>query len=460
MVWGIEDRHDQVRLADDVTVCQLGHNVIFNHQALSEYFWREPDPVDLDLLTIAGMVCFADRSIKRTTKTWPRDLSLRVPVQNLDIWQDEQVSFCLVESLRFLTGDSWSFDFRRRRKNHDRSGFLFRPPYEGKTYVMPYSGGLDSYAGYSLFKAARIDAKLILVSTIVGGRINTLLNSTIEYLDRASSLRVPIRFRGLPRIPEASYRTRTFLYFLLAAVAAKFARAEAILVSENGQGALGPSLVPWGNQHPFQSSHPAFAYRIRMLLETIWGSEAPKFEYPNIWKTKAQILRGLSEVTDPARWGSTVSCGFNVRRAKAKRALPNHCGVCGGCLLRRLALISGGFRDIHETEPYFWKDLNAPSLGESVVPSLRKDISTGIKDVEMAQAAVIDHQSLSCLAGDFRSTIVARSALDISESLSMSVDEALLRLHGLLIEHRNEWDNFLDFAGPGSWITRSAEIVK
>jgi hypothetical protein len=459
-VIGSENRFAEIHEPDCPTVvCRLDYNLKIDSQALSEYFWREPSSVDLDLVSIAGLVCFADRSIKRGNEGWSREITLDVPVECPDIWRGDDVVGCLSEALGFLTGDAWNFNFHQRNKGYDRSGFLFHAPTGNPAYVMPYSGGLDSYAGYSRFRWSGIDRELLLVTTVVRGDIGQLVNNTVERLRLGGYLRVPVGFRKLPHNPEPSYRSRTFLYFLLAAVAAKVVGAKAVLIPESGQGALGPSLVPWGNQHPFQSSHPAFAARLGRFLKAIWGSQAPDFEYPNIWKTKAEVLRGLFEEFGKSGWGSAVSCGFNASRAKSRSSLPLHCGICGGCLLRRLALFAGGFQDAHEEEPYVWKNLSASNLEDALHSSLR-GVKTTPRDVKWALGAVIYNKSLANLAGEANDPILLRSALEISESLLMSMDEARSNLQRLLMAHRDEWENFLDFAGPKSWIAKLAEIVR
>src|SRR5438093_1274813 len=102
-----------------------------------------PSPEHLDLLRVAVAVYGADKVVlrERTRDRWTRQLRLHVPVADPDAWNEAAPA--LASALSFLTGDAWSFRFRRERRGE---GATTLPLYSFDA-VSLFSGGLDSLAG-------------------------------------------------------------------------------------------------------------------------------------------------------------------------------------------------------------------------------------------------------------------------------------------------------------------------
>ena len=70
-------------------------------------------------------------------------------------------------------------------------------------------------------------------------------------------------------------------------------------MTESGQGALGPILASTGQSYPDYRVHPAFTRRIEKLFEVLTGC-APRYEYPQIWKTKGETLAKANSIGNTA----------------------------------------------------------------------------------------------------------------------------------------------------------------
>jgi hypothetical protein len=125
----------------------------------------EYEPVIVDVLLLAAAVEFCDRTLRRPSGQWARNIVLQLPVYCVDRWTALGVSKALMEVLQFLTGDVWRLKFNPRKL--ELSLPLQRPlglPLNASA-VIPYSDGLDSWAVATICGDPR-DAELIRVRLI------------------------------------------------------------------------------------------------------------------------------------------------------------------------------------------------------------------------------------------------------------------------------------------------------
>lgn len=420
---------------------QLGNHISLNHKDLEAYCWQRLSETDIDLLVLAASVALADRRVRRRRATgWARQLELDIPVHKPDQWK--AASPRIRETLEWLTGDLWEFQFRARRQA-DAALQLYLPNKSTAPDVaISYSGGLDSFAYANRLRQS--NTRALLVTTWHAG-LHRVYPAGFE----RDAVRVPIRLRpGHER--EPTYRTRPFLYFVACALAAKMRGASRVVVPEPGQGALGPSLIPFGNEHPYRGTHPGFTFRLSGLLKSLWHQGVPEFVHPNLWMTKAALVReGVVKPKDEL-WKTTRSCSRDIARTKGLGRSPEtrQCGVCGNCLLRRMSLEANQLTD----DAYFWQDLASSNL-----KARRAAVATTKSDQEVATYAVLDIENLARATTADAKTVLEPAIADVALGLGVTRETASKNLARLLSAHRSEWTRFIGKLPASSWLRVVAE---
>src|ERR1017187_7716726 len=94
----------------------------------------------LDLLNIAAAVYCVDR-IEERPGTWTRTVHLKLPVQQLDLWNAVSADFA--DAVSFLSGDNWHMQFSDSAEVVSAPTDI-APPVDA---VCLFSGGLDSFTG-------------------------------------------------------------------------------------------------------------------------------------------------------------------------------------------------------------------------------------------------------------------------------------------------------------------------
>ena len=228
---------------------------------------------------------------------------------------------------------------------------------------MPYSDGLDSFAVSRLIAAQHPNVPLILVTT--GKHKNRAVDQSNAGLgSMMNRVAIPLKLSskyGTVRFRESSYRSRAFVFGVIAGIAAHHVSATSIYVAESGQGSLGPWLTPVGNEAPDVRMHPSFTARLSSLLNHVFGGTLSHI-HPQLWQTKGETLKMLTELGLADGWWLTSSCARDQRYVfqNNKRI---QCGVCAGCLLRRQSLLAANLSS--EFDRYLWDDLQARSLGQA-----------------------------------------------------------------------------------------------
>jgi hypothetical protein len=234
---------------------------------------------------------------------------------------------------------------------------------------------------------------------------------------------------------EQSYRSRPFVFFSFAGIGAFVAAAEAIVVGESGQGALGPPLIPYGGEWPFRSTHPGFIARMETYLGLVFG-QAVHFEQPQLWRTKGEVLKQLRDRNLLGRWEETRSC--SVRPANRHGAAT--CGICGGCLLRTLALHSAGLAS-KQTESAF--DL----WSSGAVARDGKDMT--LPERHMVVRSFGTMAELARLTG----SPDGHAAIEFEGRLLGDPDpvKAQEKLEDLITRHAAEWSDFVENIPNNGW---------
>jgi len=421
----------------------IGRDLVIEPRILSKYCFRELDPRIDDLVLIAGAVAFADRVIpRRLISGWPRRLEITVSVHNPEFWEQDAILRNLIGTLDLLTGDIWDFRFRSGRTKTPVTIQPSLPLSDNPPIVMPYSDGLDSFAGARLL-ALDSRTKLILVTT--GQKADADVCEGHNVIHRVA---IPFRFRHqLMRFREPSYRSRAFLFGIMTGIAAYLLDAHQIVIPESGQGALGPWLLPVGNEAPDIRMHPLFTIRLSKFFEIVFQT---RFDHchPNLWRTKGETLRELAQQGLSDGWWKTRSCARDARHATIEKHRVQ-CGTCASCLLRRQSLLAAGLPE--EKDSYLWPNLAANTLAAAAAPGAR---TTTKNDIIQSACAVADLNHLAALADPHQQHHIQMVSVEFARELREDYSSVVAKMTRLIQIHRDEWKSFVAKQGDQSFIAQ------
>jgi 7-cyano-7-deazaguanine synthase in queuosine biosynthesis len=426
--------------------CTIGRDLIIKPEVLGRYCVKPLDPLIYDLVLIAGAVAFADRVVSRKTSVcWRRELEVVVPTSDPEFWKRAIVLRNLIETLELVTGDLWSLHFTPTRKKAkiDPQASL---PFGGlSAAVIPFSDGLDSFATALL--TLLHSPKLGLIKVTTGNRPDTAGGR------RQQQVSIPFSMAGSRiRLRETTYRSRGFVFGVMAGIAANLLEADRIIVPESGQGALGPWLNPVGNEAPDLRMHPFFTTSLSRFLKSVFDRHI-KHEHPQLWKTKGETLRELKDNGLDKDWWRTKSCPRARKVILNNKCVP--CGVCASCLLRRQSLLAAGLDESKDT--YLWANLSAPSLREAADVRAR---DTVLNDERQAKCGVYDLAALANLIGtDVGDKRITYASGELAAHEGTQEVDAARNLRRLLAAHRDEWRTFIAARKGESFLNRWLGIL-
>lgn len=440
-----------VRASKGTLRCNIGEHIEFSTASLESYFFAKWEPVAWDVLLLAAAVEFADRTKHRPSYTWRRHFEVRVPVHSPRHWSSAKVVTALRDALEFLTGDEWQFDFVARRKDVARPEQIqlsLDPQVEA---VIPFSNGLDSCAVAGLMER-RMGNKLVRIRLGSGLHDGKTLSRK-----RKAFARIPYDVSpGDKPFVESSARSRGFKFAAISGIAAFLSNTGSIIVPESGQGALGPSLATVGQAGEDYRSHPLFTRRMETFLKALLGHTVT-YEFPQIWNTKAETLRLFIDECQDSSWVQTRSCWQQNRQSSVNRKW-RHCGVCAACMLRRLSVHAAGLTEPKEN--YVWEDLSTRTFEAGAASAFGKcRITPAMREYAIAGALHLDHLA-EMLDSPANAPTLELAAYQLSDTLSLSENEARRKLDRLLQQHSREWRQFMSSLGKDSFICHWASGVR
>lgn len=427
--------------------CDIGKHMTFTTEGLESYFFAEWNLVIVDALLVAASVEFCDKTLRRPSATWDREIELTLPVHNVELGRSRKVSDTLVDALDLLTGDRWSVQYRpRKNPEAERRQGQFTLP-SATEAVMPFSDGLDSWAVATSYDRNN-PGHLLRV------RLGTSAPASSRIAVRPPAFaHVPYRVRtGERRTVQSSVRSRGFKFALIAGIAAYLANIEDIVVPESGQGFLGPVIVPVGQTPDFRC-HPRFTSAMERFLFALLGHRA-QYQYPRLRHTKGETLRG-AVADDPSTtgWMQTRTCWQSGRHVSVNRKR-RQCGICAACLLRRLSVHSAGLTEPPET--YVWENLRTPEFRGGANSSFTK-FTLALE--QHAIAGTLHLGRLAALEPLSEYKDIANGTLLLSQALRLPEIEVVMQQQSLWRQHRHEWQAFLEWLGPHSFITQWAQAA-
>lgn len=304
----------------------------------------------IDLLYISLMVYYADRRVVRKEEddAWTRNMRLYIPVLELEKWNENKE--LLGKMLSFLSGDIWSFEFRKRELNlkeeRAKKGIERKREKHQPKAICMLSGGLDSFIG--AIDILNKEKDIWFVGHYGGGKgviqyqknvIKKLINqydlSAEQFFSFYASPVRPDKFTPM----EDSTRTRSFMFFAHAIIlGSAIDRDTTLYIPENGLISLN---IPLTNTRLGSSStrttHPYYMRLLQQLLINL-GLKI-QLHNPYQFKTKGEMI---VECKDPiflkANISQTMSCSHPDLGRYSGDANPSHCGNCLPCIIRRSAI--------------------------------------------------------------------------------------------------------------------------
>lgn len=430
------------------TRCQLNRNIAFTTSQLESYCIAKWQPIVFDAMVVAAAVEFADKSLRRSKMSWPRELQLVIPVHKPNHWGSAAVSDALHDALNFLTGDIWTIEFCKRKRS-------MVPPEQGQfdipsnlNAVIPFSEGLDSRCVAGLLSREMGDT-LIRVRLGSLARDGQALRRT-----RQPFTSIPYEVRAEKgQFVESSARSRGFKFAVISGLAAYLVKAGQIIVSESGQGALGPALVTVGQSYEDYRSHPLFTQRMERFFEVLFHHKV-RFSFPQLWNTKAETLRKFAEeCNDGKSWESTWSC-WQQNRHVGVEGKKRQCGICAACLLRRLSVHAAGLHECKET--YVWENLAAREFFMGAPAGFdSKKITGALREYAIAGALHLEHLA-QLRSSPANAGTLSLCAFQVGQSLGLAESDVRPKLDRLLAQHEKEWKDFMNSLGKSSFLNKWA----
>jgi 7-cyano-7-deazaguanine synthase in queuosine biosynthesis len=320
----------------------------------------------IDLLELAAYVYCADQRLVRGSdkltkfgENWRRSLRFSVPVRHLEVWQDPDVQELLVDTLGFLSDDSYEFDFRRAEAPVQPRELYFPDLIDTSAEhddVALFSGGVDSFAG-TVNDIVTLGKSVTLVGHYSSTKVRAVQEVLIEGLKqrgfdrRVSYIPVWVSNENV-RAREFTQRTRSFLFACLGLVVARMSGKDRFSFYENGVVSINPPLagdVVGGRAT--RTTHPKVLRGLESLFSLLLDRQID-IQTPLQWLTKKEVTQKIKEAGMADMLGETVSC----TRPRKWTETQKHCGVCSQCIDRRFAVLAAGMGD-HEPAENYMRDL-------------------------------------------------------------------------------------------------------
>ena len=316
-----------------------------------------------DLLEVASYVYAADSAISRGGKTdtqmgrrWRRKFRFEIPVRLPSLWSSDPVLSALVETLSFLSDDSYEFEFRaiidaptmaEYFEFKDKEETAFTPD-----EVMLFSGGLDSLSG-AVEELVGDGKRVALVShrsaSKIAGAQNGLVDKLRSRFGANRVLHVPVWANldgSLAR--EPTHRTRSFLFAALGVVTARMFGRDSIRFFENGVVSLNlPPVAQVVGARATRTTHPQTLAGFQSLFSAVLRRDFG-VDNPFTWMTKTEVIERIAAHNCCELIRDTRSC----TRVRDMTTLHPHCGQCSQCIDRRFAVLAASQEHEDPAEAY------------------------------------------------------------------------------------------------------------
>jgi len=352
-----------------------------------------PDEV-LDLLEIGAYVYCADQHLRRGSekltdygKGWRRGLHFKIPVRNVALWQNVDLTAALESTLGFLSGETYSFEFVNALSpvNQEALYFEFTDDPLKPDEVCLFSGGIDSFAG-AVDLIVGQGKKLALVGHHSADKIKSVQGNLVQglkdkgYGDKIHYISIKVRnTNASPK--EYTQRSRSFLFACLAMAIADMYGKDEFTFFENGVVSLNiPISADVLESRATRTTHPRVINGLKEIFGLVFGREI-NVKHPYQWLTKSEVTQKIRDHDRSDLLKVTNSC----TRPRGPHKGKTHCGICSQCIDRRFGVLAA---DMGKDEPE--DNYNVPLLTGR---------RSGLKEINLALQYVRFARDFSQLRG-------------------------------------------------------------
>lgn len=342
-------------------------------------------PVYEDLYILSLVIFAADKRVPRSLfpDAWTRKIELNIPVIELDAWNS--VKDDIDKMLSYLSGDEWNVCFRacepdsyyksqRKREAH-------RPDYLNSIEAVSlFSGGLDSFCGAHKLLSEKKPA--LFVGFQEYGPLKGLQKELIEsiqseypdcFCDLLSFTAVArsLIFPNSEKLEsENTSRTRSFL-FLCAAItmAGIVGDGTPVYIPENGFIGLNLPMTPSRlGSCSTRTTHPNFLRMFNSVLCKIGISH--RIYNPYAYSTKREMVNQFKDnLSFSENFHKTISCSHPCNGRWDGYPVPQNCGYCYPCLIRRSSLL-----DLSSVNDRYGRDVLGTNFIKNSTEAKRSDL--------------------------------------------------------------------------------------
>ena len=208
--------------------------------------------------------------------------------------------------------------------------------------IILFSGGLDSYAGVKILESQYNQLLGIFVAHNDQPRIIKIVDNIKPLLN------TEVKTIYAPSMGATGYsQLRGFLYILTGAIFLNLCGTNKLLVTECGPTMYQPMFSPYDSIT--YTTHPYVLKAAKDTLEILLG-RTPEIIIPFEDLTKAEIVKN-SNIKDFSKTHSCISQRFG-----------NHDGTCFGCVIKNLACLVAGVKDVKYNNDVFQEGANQDNL--------------------------------------------------------------------------------------------------
>lgn len=237
-----------------------------------------------------------------------------------------------------------------------------------KEAIILFSAGVDSYSG---IKIAEKKYKNLLGLFVAHNDQCWIIKIVGEM---KSLIDTEIRTLYAPGMSSLGYsQLRGFVYILSAGVYANLCKADKILVTECGPTMYQPLFSPYDSIT--YTTHPYVLKAAKDILDILLEVK-PKIIIPFEDLTKAEVVSN-SGIGD-----------FSVTHSCISQRFGDHDGTCFGCVIKKLACMVSGVKDVAYNKDMFVEDSNQDNLMNALTFS--SDLLNGYDNMPAFETEKID----------------------------------------------------------------------